>query len=131
MADGAVAAAAAGAYLPPAGMCVLNQDSAQPWISNHLQPTEPQMDHLFQHVYPTLNQLFDICLLTPCQKYAVLRQGVTNISDLQMLGNLVKTRWDSFKHFNNLSDVRCGTNFGAIEYMQIHALTEYVCDKLC
>ena len=82
MADGAVAAAAAGAYLPPARMGVLNQDTTQPWISNHLQPTEPQMDHLFQHVYPTLNQVFDVCRLTPRQKYAVLRQGVTNISDL-------------------------------------------------
>ena len=36
MADGAAAAAAAGAYLPLAGMGVLNQDTAQPWISNHL-----------------------------------------------------------------------------------------------
>ena len=82
MADGAAAAAAAGTYLPLAAMGVLNQDTAQPWISNHLQSTEPQMDRLFQHVYPTLNQVFDVCHLTPCQKYAVLRQGVTNISDL-------------------------------------------------
>ena len=82
MADGAVAAAAAGAYLPLARMGVLNQDTTQPWISNHLQPTEPQMDHLFQHVYPTLNQVFDVRQLNPRRKYAVLRQGVTNISDL-------------------------------------------------
>ena len=73
MADGAAAAAAAGAYLPLAGMGVLNQDTAQHQISNHLQPTEPQMDHLFQHVYPTLNQVFDVCHLTSCQKYAVQR----------------------------------------------------------
>ena len=131
MADGAAAAAGAGAYLPPARMGALDQDTAQPWISNHLQPTEPQMEHLFQHVYPTLNQVFDVCRLTPCQKYTVLRQGVTNISDLQMLGNSVETIRDTFKHFNNLSDARGGTNFGVIHYTQIHALTEYVCDKLC
>ena len=125
MADGA-----AGTYLPPARMGVLNQDTALPWISNHLQPTEPQMDHLFEYVYPTLNQEFGICHLTPCQKYAVLRQGVTNISNLQMLANSVETIWDTFKHFNNLSDVHGGTNFGVIHYTQIHALTEYVCDKL-
>ena len=122
MTDGAAAAAAAGTFLPLAGMGVLDQDTTQPWISNHLQPTEPQMDHLFQHVYPTLNQVFDICHLTPCQKYAVLRQGVTNISDLQMLGNSVETIWDTFKHFNNLSDAHGGTNFGAIHYTWIHAL---------
>ena len=39
--------------------------------------------------------------------------------------------WDTFKHFNNLSDAHGGTNFGAIHYTQIHALTEFVCDKLC
>ena len=82
MVDSAAAAVAAGACLPPAGMGVLNQDTTQPWISNHLHPTEPQMDHLFQNVYPTLNQVFDVCRLTPCQKYAVLRQGVTNIFNL-------------------------------------------------
>ena len=41
MADGTAAAAAAGTYLPLARMGVLNQDTAQPWISNPLQPTEP------------------------------------------------------------------------------------------
>ena len=84
MADGTAAAvaAAAGAYLPLAGMGALDQDTAQPWISNHLQPTEPQMEHMFQHVYPTLNQIFNVRCLTPHQKYTVLRQGVTNISDL-------------------------------------------------
>ena len=121
MADGAAAAAAAGTFLPLAGMGVLDQDTTQPWISNHLQPTEPQMNHLFQHVYPTLNQVFDICHLTPCQKYAVLR-WVTNISDLRMLGNSVETIWDTIKHFNNLSDAHGGTKFGAIRYTWIHAL---------
>ena len=128
--DTAAAVAAAGVYLPPAGMGVLNQDTAQPLISNHLQPTEPQMDHLFQHVYPTVNQVFDVCHHTPCQKYAVLRQGVTNISDLRMLGNWVETIQDTFKHFNNLSDACGGTNFGAIHYTWTHALTKYVHDKL-
>ena len=60
----------------------------------------------------------------------MLRQGVTNRSDLQMLGNLVETIRDTFKHFNNLSDACGGTNFGAIHYTQIHALTEYVHHKL-
>ena len=80
-------------------MGVLNQDTTQTWISNHYQPTEPPMDHLFQHVNPTLNQVFGVCHLTPHQKYAVLRQGVTNISNLQMLRNLVETVWGTFKHF--------------------------------
>ena len=47
-----------------------------------------------------------------------------------MLGNSVETIWNTFKHFNNLSDARGGTNFGAIHYMQIHALIEYVRNKL-
>ena len=34
-----------------------------------------------------------------------------------------------FKHFNSLSDARGGTNFGAIHYTRIHALTEYVHDR--
>ena len=46
-----------------------------------------------------------------------------------MLGNSVDTIWDTFKHFNNLSDACGGTNFGAIHYTQIHALTKYIHDK--
>ena len=40
------------AYVPPAGMDALNAMMAQYWISAHLQPTDPQMQHLFEHVYP-------------------------------------------------------------------------------
>ena len=46
-----------------------------------------------------------------------------------MLGTLVKNIRDTFKHFNALADTRGGTNFGAIHYTHIHALTEYVQDR--
>ena len=53
------------AYIPPVGMGTLNTMMAQDWISAHLQPTEPQMQHLFEHVYPELDQVLDVCRLTP------------------------------------------------------------------
>ena len=46
-----------------------------------------------------------------------------------MLRTLVENIRDTFKHFNALADARGGTNFGAINYTRIHALTEYVCDQ--
>ena len=52
------------AYIPPVGMGTLNAMTAQDWISAHLQPTEPQMQHLFEHVYPQLDQVLNVCRLT-------------------------------------------------------------------
>ena len=46
-----------------------------------------------------------------------------------MLGSSVQTIRNTFKHFNSLTDARGGTNFGAIHYTRIHALTEYVQDR--
>ena len=46
---------------PLAGMGTLNAMTAQDWISAHLQPTDPQMQHLFEHVYPELDQALNIC----------------------------------------------------------------------
>ena len=117
-------------YVAPAGMDALDPLTAQGWISGHLQPTKDQMTHLFEHIYPELNQVLDVCRLVPRQKYAILRQGVTNISDIRLLGNSIDNIRDTFKHFNSLSDARGGTNFGALHYMRIHALTEYVRDRL-
>ena len=36
---------------------------------------------------------------------------------------------DTFKHFNSLTDACGGTNPGAIHYIRIHDLTEYVRDR--
>ena len=74
------------AYAAPAGMAALTDVTAQDWISSHLQPNDNQMDHLFHHVYLHLNQVLNVCWLTSQQKYAVLRQGVTSIADVRMLG---------------------------------------------
>ena len=54
---------------------------------------------------------------------------MTDITDVRMLRTLVENIWDTFKHFNALADDRGGTNFGAIHYTRIHALTEYVPDQ--
>ena len=81
---------------------------------------------LFEHVYPELDQVLNICQLMPQQKYAVLQQGVTDIVDVHMLRTSVENIWDTFKHFNALANAHGGTNFGAIHYTHIHALTEYV-----
>ena len=94
----------------------------------NLQPNNNQMDHLFHHVYPDLNQVLNVCRLTSWQKYAVLRQGVTSIADVHMLGATVVTIHDNFKHSNSLTEAHGGTNFGAIHYTCIHALTEYIHD---
>ena len=89
------------------------------------------MDHLFHHVYPDLNQVLYVCKLTSWQKYAVLWQGVTSIADVHMLGATMETICDNFKHFNSLTEACGSTNFGAIHYTHIHALTEYVHDWQC
>ena len=119
------------AYAAPAGMAALTDVTAQDWISSHLQPNDNQTDHLFLHMYPNLNQVLNVCRLTSQQKYTVLRQGVTSIADVCMLGATVETICDNFKHFNSLTEARGGTLFGAIHYICIHALTEYVCDRQC
>ena len=116
------------AYVAPASMAALTDLTAQDWISTHLQPNDAQMEHLFQHVYGDLNQVLTICRLSNRQKYAVLRQGVTCIEEVRMLGSSVQTIRDTFNHFNSLTDAGGGTNFGAIHYTRIHALTEYVRD---
>ena len=107
----------------PAGMAALMDLTAQDWISTHLQPNDAQMERLFQHVYGDLNQVLTVCRLSNRQKYAVLRQGVTCIEDVRMLGSSVQTIRDTFKHFNSLTDARGATNFGAIHYTRIHTLT--------
>ena len=117
------------AYVAPAGMAALTDLTAQDWISTHLQPNDAQMEHLFQHVYGDLDQVLTVCRLSNRQKYAVLRQGVTCIEDVRMLGSSIQTIFDTFKHFNSLTDARGGTNFGAIHYTRIHALTEYIQDR--
>ena len=43
-----------------------------------------------------------------------------------MLGTTMETIHDNFKHFNSLTEANGGTNFGAIHYTCIHALTEYI-----
>ena len=48
-------------YIPPASMGALNAMTAQDWISAHLQLMDPQMQHLFEHVYPELDQVLNIC----------------------------------------------------------------------
>ena len=89
------------------------------------------MDHLFHHVYPDLNQVLNVCRLTSWQKYAVLRQGVTSTADVCMVGAMVETIHDNFKHFNSLTKSCGSTDFGAIPYTCIHPLTEYVHDQQC
>ena len=54
---------------------------------------------------------------------------MTDIEDVRMLGTSVESIQEMLKHFNSLSDARGGTNFGAIHYTRIHALTEYVHDN--
>ena len=114
------------AYAAPTEMSALNDVTAQDWISSHLQPHYNQMDHLFHHMYPDLNQVLNVCRFTSWQKYAVLWQGVTSIADVCMLGAMVETIHNNFKHFKSLTEARGDTNFGAIPYIHIHALTEYI-----
>ena len=94
------------AYVAPAGTAALTDVTAQDWISSHLQPNDNQMDHLFHNMYPNLNQVLNLCGLTSQQKYTVLRQGVTSIADVCMLGAMVETICDNFKHFNSLTEAR-------------------------
>ena len=79
------------AYIPPNEMGTLDATTAQNWISSHIRPMEVQMDHLFSHIYVDLNQVLMTCQLSRCQKFAVLRQGVTDIEDVRMLGTLAES----------------------------------------
>ena len=100
------------AYAAPARMAALTDVTTQDWITSHIQPNDNQMDHLFHYVYPDLNQVLYVCRLTSSQKYAVLRQGVTSIADVHMLGATMETICDNFKHFNSLTEACGSTNFG-------------------
>ena len=119
------------AYAAPARMAALYQCHCSRLDIIPLQPNDNQMDHLFHHFYPDLNQVLNVCRLTSWQKYAVLWQGVTSILDVCMLGATMETIHDNFKHFISLTEAHGGTNFGAIDYTLIHALMEYVHDRQC
>ena len=67
-------------------------------------------------------------IITPSE-LSVLRQGVTDIEDVRMLGTSIESIQEMFKHFNSLSDARGSMNFGVVHYTRIHALMEYVCDQ--
>ena len=73
-------------YRAPTGMAALNPELAQEWISNNLNPSAEQRNHLFNHVFVDLNIALNVCCLTSKQGYAVLQQGVTCIGDMDMLG---------------------------------------------
>ena len=60
-------------YRAPAGMAVLNPELAQEWISNNLNPSIEQRNHIFTHVFMDLNIALNVCRLTSKQRYAVLR----------------------------------------------------------
>ena len=116
-------------YVAPAGMAGMTPATAQDWIETHLSPTQPQLAHLFEHVFTDLNQALTTCRLSNRQKYAVLRQGVQEIGDLTMLGTSVDNVRSIFKGFNTLTDARGGVNFGAIHYTRVFALVSFAKDK--
>eukprot|EP00957_Ditylum_brightwellii_P131371 10019315-Ditylum_brightwellii.AAC.1 len=70
-----------------------------------------------------------VCRLTSKQKYSVIHQGVTTISDMDMLGPGLEDIRSTFKVFNSMSDARGGVNFGAIHYQRILVLVVYAKDK--
>ena len=92
------------AYIAPQGMGDLTRETAQDWVNTHLNPNVAQMTHLFVHVYEDLNDALTICKLSQRQKYAVLRQGVTMIDDMVLIGSLVEDVRNTFKAFNTLAD---------------------------
>eukprot|EP00957_Ditylum_brightwellii_P052398 3973990-Ditylum_brightwellii.AAC.1 len=63
-----------------------------------------------------------VCCLTSKQKYAILRQGVTNVGEMELLGPGLNDIQSTLKVFNSLSDARGGVNFGATHYQKILAL---------
>jgi len=125
----AEAAAQAPAYVAPQGMGDLTRDTAQDWINTHLNPNVGQMTHLLVHVYEDLNDALTVCKLSQRQKYAVLRQGVTTIDDMVLIGSSVVDVRNTFKAFNTLADGRGGVNFGAIHYQRVFALINFAKDK--
>eukprot|EP00957_Ditylum_brightwellii_P163181 12425506-Ditylum_brightwellii.AAC.1 len=70
-----------------------------------------------------------VCWLTSKQKYAVLRQDVMEIFDIDMLGPTLEDVRNTFKTFNLLSDSHGGVNFGAIHYQCILSLVIYAKDE--
>eukprot|EP00957_Ditylum_brightwellii_P198905 15160657-Ditylum_brightwellii.AAC.1 len=70
-----------------------------------------------------------VCHLTSKQKYSVLCQGITTISDMDMLGPWLEDIRSTFKVFNSLSNARGGVNFGIIHYQRLLAYIMYAKDK--
>ena len=113
----------------PAGMEGLNRYNAQEWIGEHLDPTRIQVSHLLEEIFPEIDQVLQVCRFNQRQKYAVLRQDVTKLEDLPMLGSKVSDIRDTFKAFNTLPVNKGGTNFGAAHYTRLHALITFVQDQ--
>eukprot|EP00957_Ditylum_brightwellii_P091429 6961889-Ditylum_brightwellii.AAC.1 len=110
-------------------MANLDSDLAQDWITDNLNPNGDQRIHLLEHVFQELNQAMSVCCLTSKQKHSVLHQGVTTISDVDMLGPGLDDIRSMFKVFNSLSDARGGVNFVTIHYQRILASVMYAKDK--
>eukprot|EP00957_Ditylum_brightwellii_P116225 8865432-Ditylum_brightwellii.AAC.1 len=70
-----------------------------------------------------------VCNLASKQKYSVLCQGITTISDMEKLGPELEDIRSTFKVFISLSDGKGGVNFGGIHYQRILALVMYAKDK--
>ena len=118
------------AYQAPAGMdqFVANPNLATEWLSAHFQPTEVQRTHLFEHVFPELNHVFDILQLFSRQKLVLLRQGLTSIADLPLLGRKTEDIRELLKGFNSLTEARGGAVFGAVHYARIFGAILWVRD---
>ena len=74
--------------------------------------------------------MLTVCKLLPKQKIAVIRQGITSLEDLPMLGAKVADLRDLLGGFNRMTDARGGTIFGAAQYTRLHAAILFVKDKM-
>ena len=114
----------------PAGLGNVNAGNVVEWIAGHLNPAEAQRNYIFTHILPELNHVFTVCRLLPKQKIAIIRQGVTELEELPMLGNQVSDLRDLLGGFNRMTDARGGTIFGAAQYTRLHASILFVKDKV-
>lgn len=101
--------------------------TAKDYVQRSPNPTEPQMTGIMSF-FPDLNALFATCGLNVRQRYVLLRQGVTTIRLIPMLGKSKSSVVESLKAVNNVTAAKGGTHFGVIHMTAIAALAVYVQD---
>ena len=111
------------------GQPVVNQDQALAWLEERLDPSANNIEFLLTYIFPELGPTLTTCGLSNRQQLAIVRQGITRLNQIHMLGRTFKDVRELLKSWTTLPRTRGGVIFGAVQYTNLYALIYWVQDK--